>query len=96
MNYRIEIIANQSVEDDITELLEEEIPEIEYTLIPTVHGRGRNAKKLGTSTWPEQNFLLFAYLSLENARKAKAIIEAVKAKFPGEGISFFAAEEAEL
>lgn len=96
MNYRIEIIANQSVEDDITELLEEEIPEIEYTLIPTVHGRGRNAKKLGTSTWPEQNFLLFAYLSLENARKAKAIIEAVKAKFSGEGISFFAAEEAEL
>ena len=31
-NYRVEIVANQSVEDDITELLEEEIPELEYTV----------------------------------------------------------------
>lgn len=45
--YRIEIISNQSVQDDITELLEQEIPEIEYTVIPVVHGRGRRAKKTG-------------------------------------------------
>lgn len=96
MNYRIEIIANQSVQEDITELLEQEIPEIEYTVIPTVHGRGKKTKKLGTTTWPEQNFLLFAYLDRENAQKAKAIITAVKSKFSSEGISFFAAEEAEL
>ena len=38
--YRIEIISNQSVQDDITELLEQEIPEIEYTVIPVVHGDG--------------------------------------------------------
>ena len=29
MNYRIEIISNQSVQEDITELLEQEISEIE-------------------------------------------------------------------
>ena len=66
--YRIEIIANQSVQEDITELLELEIPEIEYTVIPTVHGRGRRTKKLGTSTWPEQNFVLFSYLDMTGAQ----------------------------
>ena len=50
MNYRIEIISNQSVQEDITELLEQEIAEIEYTVIPVVHGRGIRAKKLGTTT----------------------------------------------
>ena len=76
--YRIEIISNQSVQDDITELLEQEIPEIEYTVIPVVHGRGRRAKKLGTTIWPEQNFLLFAYTSYEDALKAKVIVSSSK------------------
>ncbi len=93
INYRIEIIANQSVQEDITELLEEEIPEIQYTLIPTVQGRGTHSKKLGSTTWPEQNFVLFAYLSKNDAKKAKAIIAAVKQKFAGEGITFFCVQE---
>ena len=58
--------------------MEQEIPEIEYTLIPTVQGRGRSSKKLGDTTWPEQNFVLFAYVEKEVALKVKAIISAVK------------------
>ena len=95
-NYRIEIIANQSVQEDITELLEQEIPEIQYTVIPTVQGRGAHSKKLGSTTWPEQNFVLFAYLSRDDAKKAKAVISAVKQKFASEGISFFCVQEAGL
>lgn len=95
-NYRIEIIANQSVQEDITELLEQEIPEIQYTVIPTVQGRGAHSKKLGSTTWPEQNFVLFAYLSRNDAKKAKAVISAVKQKFASEGISFFCVQEAGL
>ena len=94
--YRIEIISNQSVQDDITELLEQEIPEIEYTVIPVVHGRGRRAKKLGTTIWPEQNFLLFAYTSYEDALKAKVIVETIIKKFSSEGISMFCSEEVNL
>ena len=96
MRYRAEIISNQSVEDDITELLEQEIPEIEYTVLPVVHGRGRRTQKQGNTIWPEQNFALFAYLSHTDALKVKAIVNAVKAKFPDEGISLFFAEEVEL
>lgn len=94
--YRVEIISNQSVQDEITELLEQEIPDIEYTVIPTVHGRGRHSKKLGTTTWPEQNFVMFAYMDREEALKARIVVSAVKARFPREGISLFCLEEAEL
>ena len=96
MNYRIEIVSNQSVQDEIIELMEQEIPEIEYTLIPTVQGRGRSSKKLGDTTCPEQNFVLFAYIEKEVALKVKAIISAVKKKFPTEGITLFCTEEVEL
>ena len=96
MNYRIEIVSNQSVQDEIIELMEQEIPESEYTLIPTVQGRGRSSKTLGDTTWPEQNFVLFAYVEKEVALKVKAIISAVKKKFPTEGITLFCTEEVEL
>ena len=96
MDYRVEIIANQSVEDDITDLLEHELPDIEYTVLPVVHGKGLRTKKLGTAIWPEQNFVLFSYISKENALKVKEIIAALKEKFPDEGISFFCSKAAEL
>ena len=92
MMYRVEIISNQSVQDDIIELLEQEIPDLQYTILPDVQGRGGNAKKLGDTVWPEMNFLLFAYVEEPEARKMKAIIEAVRAKFPSEGISIFIAQ----
>lgn len=87
--YRAEIVSNQSVQDDITERLEKEIPGIQYTLIPEVHGRGLKTKKLGDVVWPEMNFILFAYIEDEDARKIKDVIAQVKERFPNEGISLF-------
>ena len=59
--YRAEIISNQSVQEDIVERLEKELPSIQYTVIPEIHGRGTHTKKLGDTIWPEMNFVLFAY-----------------------------------
>ena len=87
--YRAEIISNQSVQDDITERLEKEIPGIQYTLIPEVHGRGLKTKKLGDTVWPEMNFILFTYIEDEDAKKIKDVIAQVKERFPNEGISLF-------
>ena len=87
--YRAEIISNQSVEEDIIERLEEAIPSIEYTVIPEIHGRGLRSKKLGDTVWPEMNFVLFSYVEKEDALKVKAVVEAVKERFPNEGISLF-------
>lgn len=93
---RVEIIANQSVEDDIVERIENELPELEYTLLPGVHGKGKSSHKLGNNIWPEENFLLFAYTDDENAAKLKEIVEAVRIRFPREGISIFAVPSCEI
>ena len=94
--YRTEIISNQSVQEDITELLEEEIPSVQYTLIPEVLGRGIRTKKSGDTIWPELNFVLFTYVELEEARKIKDIVERVKVRFPNEGISLFFTKAEEI
>lgn len=87
-----EIIANQSVQDDIIEILEQVIPSIQYTIIPTVTGRGKNSYKLGTVTWPEQNFMLFAYLEKDKVMLVQAAVTMLKKKFPKEGIKLFLQE----
>jgi len=88
-SYRAEIIANQSVEDDIIESLESEIENIEYAILPDVMGKGLHSKKLGDTVWPELNFLLLAYTDKEGAEKIKEAIERIRARFPKEGISLF-------
>ena len=87
--YRAEIISNQSVQEDITESLEKEIPSIQYTVIPEIHGRGSHTKKLGDTIWPEMNFVLFSYVEEADARQIKDVVEKVKQRFPNEGISLF-------
>jgi len=94
--YRAEIISNQSVQEDIVERLEKELPSIQYTVIPEIHGRGVRTKKLGDTIWPEMNFVLFAYVEEEAARKIKEVVAAVKQRFPNEGISLFFTKAEEL
>ena len=86
---RCEIIANQSVQDEIVSLMEEHIPGVLYTIIPTVVGRGKNSYKMGSASCPETNFLLVSYVADENLPKMRAIIKAVKERFTDEGIKLF-------
>lgn len=86
---RCEIIANQSVQDEIVSLMEEHIPDVLYTIIPTVVGRGKNSYKMGNGTWPETNFILVSYIEDEHIAMMKAIIKAVKERFTSEGIKLF-------
>ena len=58
---RIEIIANQSVQEEIIKNLEAVMPDFCYSLLPLIYGRGKESYKLGTTTWPETNFILLAY-----------------------------------
>lgn len=86
---RIEVIANRSVQDNIVDGLEDSIEGIHYTLLPLAHGRGRQQRRLGTATWPEENFLLLAYVPDEKAAAARDVVAKVKARFPKEGIKIF-------
>lgn len=87
--YRAEIIANQSVQEEIVQLLEEHIEDVLYTIVPLVTGRGKDSYKMGSSTWPETNFILISYVEDDDVEVVKAIIKAVKQKFSGEGIKLF-------
>jgi len=89
---RVELFANRSVESEIIEALEQNVEDFFYTLLPQIHGRGKTKYRLGTSTWPEMNFMLISYLEDADAAKAQAAIRKVKERFPGEGIKFFMIE----
>ena len=86
---RCEIIANQSVQEEIISLLEEHIPDILYTIIPLVTGRGKENYKKGDGTWPETIFIMVSYVDDKKVPVVKAVVKAVKEKFSREGIKLF-------
>ena len=90
---RIEIIANQSVEEEIIKNLEAVMPDFCYSLLPLIYGRGKESYKLGTTTWPETNFILLAYCDDKKEDDIKTVIEYEKKKFPNEGIKIFVLHE---
>jgi hypothetical protein len=94
--YRLEIIANKSVEDDIIEALEQYVPGILYTTVPLAYGRGGNDRKLGTPTWPETNFVMISYIEDASLLTVKAVMKGVKDKFKGEGIKLFCIKAEDL
>ena len=87
--FRCEIIANQSVQEEITNLLEEKLPDFQYSVVEQTFGRGLRSRKLGSSVWPEMNFVLTAYVSKEELSIVTNVIESVKSVFQGEGIQLF-------
>jgi hypothetical protein len=86
---RIEIFANQSVQQVITDNLEQIIPGFLYSIVPLIHGRGKKSYKLGTTTWPETNFMLIAYGDDSIEKTVQRVIHYIKTKFPDEGIKLF-------
>ena len=58
---RAEIFANNSMQEQIVNNLESLIPHFLYSIVPVINGRGKDSYKLGTTTWPETNFILIAY-----------------------------------
>lgn len=90
---RIELISNRSVQAEIVEALEAAIDDFYYTVLPVVHGRGRQRRKLGSAIWPEENFMLIAYADDEDAAAAKRVVQGIKERFPAEGIKLFCISE---
>jgi hypothetical protein len=86
---RIEIFANNSVEENILEALAREQAGKFYTKIPNVVGVGSAGPRMGDAVWPEENFSLVIWCEEEEAAAVKRAIGTVKEKFPGEGIKLF-------
>ena len=86
---RIEIIANQSLEAELTTSLEQAIPDFMYTVIPLVTGRGGDSRKLGDSTWPETNIIIISYADDSVEERVEKVVNFIKKKFPTEGTKLF-------
>jgi hypothetical protein len=86
---RIEIFANNSVEENILEALAKNEAGKFYTKIPGVLGVGSCGPRMGDAVWPEENFSLVIWCEEDEAARIKQAIELVKQKFPKEGIKLF-------
>jgi len=86
---RIEIIANQSVEENILDAIKFEGVGKYYTKYPNVHGVGKSGPRMGDPVWPEENFALVFWCEEEEARGLERAVAFVKERFPDEGIKLF-------
>lgn len=88
--YRAEIIANQSVQEELCAELEAALEDFQYTLAEQISGRGLSNRKLGNSVWPEKNFVLIAYVTAEEILIMQETVKTVRQRFLSEGIQLFA------
>ena len=91
---RMEIIANQSVEENILEALKYEGVGKFYTKYPNILGVGSSGPRMGDAVWPEENFALVVWCDEEEARKIEQAVTYVKTRFPNEGIKVFGLPDA--
>ena len=96
MNVRVELFANRSVQEDLFERLQKEGLAQYFSLIPETQGVGINGPRRGDHIWPEENFILIAYVPEEEARRIKVVVEDLREFFPTEGITLFATPAMEL
>jgi hypothetical protein len=90
---RIEVVANHSVEENISEALAREGVGKYYTKYPNIFGAGTSGPRMGDAIWPEENFALVIWCEEEEARGIKRAVDAVKEHFPNEGIKIFGLPE---
>ncbi len=89
---RIEIIANQAVEEDIFDRLAFVQAGNMFTRISPVYGKGNSGQRLGNPTWPEENIMLIIYCSSQERDRIIEAISQVKKLYPEEGIKLFCFE----
>ena len=87
--YRVEIIANRSVEENLLETLRDEGAGKFYTKYPNVFGVGSSGPRMGDAIWPEENFALVIWCEEDEAQAIARATERVKEVFPDEGIKIF-------
>ena len=87
--YRIEVIANRSVEENLLEALKDEGAGKFYTKYPNVLGSGSSGPRMGDAIWPEENFALVIWCEAEEAQAIARAVAHVKEHFPDEGIKVF-------
>ena len=83
---RLEIIVNQSIEDEVVSILESLHYGEAFTHFAPVFGRGNSGRREGTGVWPERNSLYLIFIKDQEAELFLNEIRRIKEEFPDEGI----------
>ncbi len=86
---RVEIMAAQAILDDVLEAFDHYHVAMNYTIIPTAHGRGNTTPKLGDDVWPEENFVMIIYCEEGELVGIEKSLALVRKKYDHEGIGYF-------
>lgn len=90
---RMEIILNQSIEEDFSEACRLQNVGTHFTKIPAVQGTGFSVPKMGNGVWPQLNACFVIYCSDAECKKIAAIVNLLRKTYPKEGIACFVAPE---
>ena len=90
---RVEVIANNSVEENIFEEFKAEGVAKYYTKMNNAHGVGTSGPRMGDAIWPEENFVLIIWCELEEALGIERALKRIKTRFPLEGVKLFGLHE---
>ncbi|TVQ24765.1 MAG: hypothetical protein EA383_10210 [Spirochaetaceae bacterium] len=87
---RIEIIFNQSIEEDLFDRLKIHDAAARFTKIAPAYGRGSSGERRGDHIWPEENVMLLVYCDDGERERVIRAVKDIKSVFPNEGIKLFA------
>ncbi len=83
---RVEIVLNQSIEEDFFSRLEKEQIKRFYTKFVDAEGEGCQIPKKGTPIWPQLNNVIVMVLEDEYIPAVRQIVEDLRSEFPDEGV----------
>jgi len=83
---KVEIIANQAIEEDIIEELEQVGYGESFTYLYPVFGRGRHGRREKSAVWPEENVLFQIEMEEESCEQLLLRLKDLKSRFPKEGM----------
>ena len=92
---RLEIIANQAIEEDIIEALKQHGYGENFTYLAPVSGRGRHGRREGSAVWPEENVLFIVVIEDDQMAALVDALRKVKADFSGEGFRCYIQQNVE-
>ncbi|GAB6089448.1 PG0541 family transporter-associated protein [Spirochaeta dissipatitropha] len=91
--YRVEIIANQAVQEDLFERFHANDTGHRYSIISPAFGKGSSGERMGDHIWPEENCIILMYCDEDEYKKIRRSVLEVKQLFTNEGIKMFAARQ---
>ncbi|MBP5283101.1 MAG: hypothetical protein J6Y93_00335 [Treponema sp.] len=93
---RVEIIFSQALEEDFIQLFSERKIACRYTKLRDVMGAGYSNPHLGDAIWPQLNMMYIIYCPEDESKKIIQVVEELREKYMGEGISCFISEATEV